>query len=333
LLPGTIQKVLRKVDISHKTIFFIAGFIGVLWALYQIREVIILLFLAIIFMSALGPVVDKLERFKIPKTLAIGISYLSILGLIFFLIYIVTVPLIEETTHLAQTLPHLVEQLLPAEGPINRSLVEDQIATLSGNAASFLLTIFNNFIAFVSIAVLTFYLLVERDRLDDLIAQFFVGREQRAKDIVRKIEDKLGSWLRGQLALSIIIGLLSYLVLFLLGVPYALPLAILAGILEVVPVIGPIISAIPAIIIAYTVAPILALMVTVAFVIIQQLENNLIVPQVMKRAVGLNPLIVILAVAIGGKLLGVAGALLAVPITVVIQIITQDILKEEKITE
>lgn len=321
----------RKVDISHKTIFFIAGFLGSLWALFQIRDVIILLFIAIIFMSALAPVVDYLEKFKLPKSLAIGVSYIIVLAIIVGLLYIVSIPLVEQTTNLTQSLPSRIQHLLPEAGPINRSVIEQQLANASKNAIDFTFTIFNNFIAFISLAVLTFYLLLERDKLDHLISQFFVGKEEQTRRIVRRIEDKLGAWLRGQLALSLIIGVLVYIVLFLFAIPYALPLAILAGILEIVPVIGPIISAIPAVLIAYLISPVLALMVGIAFFIIQQLENNFIVPQVMKKAVGLNPLIVILAVSIGGKLLGIAGALLAVPITVVIQILIQDVLKGESL--
>ncbi len=320
---------IRRVDISHKTIFFITGFLALLWALFQIRDVIVLLFVAIIFMSALAPVVEYLQKLRFPKTLAITISYLVILSIIVGLISLVTIPIIEQTSNLLQALPANIQQLLPEEGPINKSLIQDQLKDFSRNALDFTLTIFNNFIAFISVAVLTFYLLIERDRLDNLVAQFFVGREDKARQVVRKIEDKLGAWLRGQIALSLIIGVLVYLVLFIFGVPYALPLAILAGLLEVVPVIGPIISAIPAIVVAYTISPLLALFIAISFFVIQQLENNLIVPQVMKKAVGINPLIVILGVSVGGKLLGIAGALLAVPITVVAQIITEDILREE----
>lgn len=321
----------RRVDISHKTIFFIIGFLALLWALFQIKDVIIILFIAIIFMSALSPVVEYLEKFKLPKSLAIAITYVIILGILAGLVSVVTLPLLEQTSNLAQTLPERIQQALPKEGPINRSLIEDEIAAISKNALDFTLAIFNNFIAFISIAVLTFYLLLERDKLDQLVAQFFVGSEEKAKRVARRIEDKLGSWLRGQVALSLIIGILVYTVLFLFSIPYAIPLAILAGLLEVVPVIGPIISSIPAILVAYLTTPFLGLIVAIAFFVIQQLENNLIVPQVMKRAVGLNPLIVILAVAIGGKLLGIAGALLAVPIAVVVQIILEDVLREEKI--
>lgn len=318
----------RKVDISHKTIFFITGFLGLLWALYQIREVIILLFIAIIFMSALAPIVDTFVKYKIPKSLAIAFTYIVIIGALVFLISAVITPLVEQTTNLFQTLPHTIETLFPYAS-IDKSVLQSQLTNFSKNALTFTFAIFNNFLALTSVLVLTFYLLLERHRLDDLIAQFFVGQKIRVSGIVSQIEDKLGSWMRGQIVLSLIIGVMAYIVLFLFQVPYALPLAILAGLFEVVPVIGPIISSIPAIMIAYLVSPFTALMVGISFFVIQQLENHIIVPQVMKKAVGLNPLIVILAVAIGGKLLGISGALLAVPITVVVQIITQDILEEK----
>lgn len=319
----------RKIDVSHKTIFFITGFLALLWALYQIRDVIVLLFIAIIFMAALSPVVSYLVRIKIPKALAIAVTYLIVISAIAGLFSMVIAPLAEQTTNLAASLPQTLERLLPP-GAIDRSLLQQEITNFSKNLLTFTLTIFSNFIALISVAVLTFYLLLERDHLDQMITQFALGREERAKRIIQKIEDKLGAWLRGQLVLSLVITVLVYSILLILGVQYALPLAILAGLLEVVPVIGPIISAIPAVLIAYLTSPVLALMVVGAFFVIQQLENHIIVPQVMKKAVGLNPLIVILAVAIGGKLLGIMGALLAVPIVVVVQIVTEDILKGEE---
>ncbi len=321
----------HKVDISHKTIFFIAGFLALIWALFQIRDVIILLFVAIIFMSALYPILEWLEKFKVPKVLGIIIIYIFVIGVITGLISLVVTPLAEQTANLVQTLPKTIEHLLPP-GTIDPSLLRQEFSDISKNILTFTVAIFTNLITLISILVLTFYLLLEREKLDQLLAQFFIGREERIKNISRQIEDKLGSWMRGQISLSIIISVLVYIALTLLSVPFALPLAILAGLLEVVPVIGPIISSIPAILIAYITSPVLALIVAGVFFVIQQAENHFIVPQVMKKAVGLNPLIVILAVAIGGKLLGITGALLAVPITVVIQIITEDVLKEEKLT-
>ena len=113
--------------------------------------------------------------------------------------------------------------------------------------------------------------------------------------------------------------------------PFALPLAILSGLLEVVPVIGPIISSLPGILLALTISPVLALAVAAMFLVIQQAESHIIVPQVMKRAVGLNPLVVILAIAVGTRLLGIVGALLAVPIAVVLQIVVTEIIEGRKI--
>lgn len=319
----------KSIDINHKTIFFITGFLAALWALYQIREVIIYLFIAIIFMSALAPIVERLERLKIPKPLAIAITYIIIVGILAAMVTFVVTPLINQTINLITNLPQTADKLLPENGFIDRSVVQQQLNGFSGNAVEFSLVIFNNILGFISVAVLTFYLLMERDNLDRLVAQFFIGKEERIKRISRKIEEKLGDWMRGQLVLSVLIGTVAYVALFILNIPYALPLAILAGIFEVVPTIGPILSAIPAVVLAYTISPITALTVAGAYFVIQQLENHVIIPQVMKKAVGLNPLVVILAVAIGGKLLGISGALLAVPISVVIQIITEDILREE----
>ena len=172
---------------------------------------------------------------------------------------------------------------------------------------------------------------MERQSLENRIASFFIGRQERVKGLIIQIEEKLGGWFRGQFFLSLVIGTLSYIGLLILGVPYALPLAVVAGVMEVVPVIGPIISAIPSILIALTISPLLGLAVAVMYFVIQQLENHLIVPQVMKRAVGINPLFVILAIAVGSRLLGFAGALLAVPIAVVIQIIVAEIIEEKNI--
>lgn len=321
----------RRIDISHKTIFFVTAFLLGLWALYQIIDVIVLLFIAIILTAGFSPLVKYLSTWKLPKTLSIGIAYICIIAVIAGLISLVITPLIDQTTSLIQTLPQTAQTILPPF--LDPNIFQNELSNVASNALSFSLIIFNNFLAIISVLVLTFYLLLERDKLDGRIAHLFVGSEDRVKKIVQKIEEKLGAWLRGQLALSLIIGTLAYVVLLILQIPFALPLAILAGLFEIVPVIGPIISAIPAILIALTVSPLSAGFVAIGYFVIQQLENSLIVPQVMKKAVGLNPLIVILAVSIGGKLLGISGALLAVPITVVIQILIEDLFNAKSLSE
>lgn len=318
----------KGVDVSHRTVIFVTAFLLIIWILYQIRDVILLFFVAIIFMSALSPIVDLFKKLKVPTSLGIAVTYIFILGLISLLIALTVTPLIEQTSTLAVVLPHSIAQLLPSD-LIDRSILQKELTNISKDALTFTLTIFSNVVGFISVVVLTFYLLLDKDRFKRLLAQLFVHHEERAIRVIEKVEDKLGAWLRGQIFLSLIIGTMSYFLLWFLGIPYALPLAILAGLLEVIPVIGPIISAVPAVFLAYLVSPTTAVFVAFGYLAIQQLENNLIVPQVMRRAVGLNPLVVIFAIAVGGRLLGIGGALLAVPITVVIQLIAQEVLNKQ----
>lgn len=321
----------QKIDISHKTVIFIAAFIVAVWVTYLIRDLLLLLFVAVILMSALSPLVSFFTKLKLPKTLSIAITYIIIIAALAGLFAIVLPPLVEESSRLIVSLPPVLAQIFNITG-IDKSVLQSQLTTLSKNLFSITLAIFDNLLTLIFLLVLTFYLLLERDSLEDRLASFFLRREERIRKSVIQIEEKLGAWLRGQLLLSLIIGFLSYIGLTVLNIPYALPLAVVAALLEVVPVIGPIISAIPPILIALTISPILGLGVTAMYFVIQQLENHLIVPQVMKRAVGLNPLVVILAIAVGSRLLGFAGALLAVPIAVVLQIIVTEIIEEKKLS-
>lgn len=320
----------KKIDISHRTIIFVTVFILSIWLIYLIRDLLLILFVAVILMSALSPFVSLLIRLKLPKALSIAITYIIIISVVASLIALVIPSLLEETRRLFLILPPYLDHLFQVVA-IDRSVIDAQLANISRNAFSITLSIFDNILTIIFLLVITFYLILERENLENRSAALFVGREEKVRKLMIQIEEKLGSWFRGQLFLSLVIGVLTYIGLFILGIPYALPLAVVAGVLEVVPVIGPIISAIPSVLIALTISPILSLGVAAMYFVIQQLENNLIVPQVMKRAVGLNPLVVILAIAIGSRLLGFAGALLAVPIAVVLQIIVTEVIEGRKI--
>lgn len=320
----------QRIDISHRTVIFVATFILVVWATYLIRDLLIILFIAIILMSALSPLVKFFLKLKFPKVLAIGLTYVIVMAILGGILAGLLPPLIEETSKFVANFPVLLSHLLDITN-VDKSILQSELSSISKNAFSITIKAFDNIVATIFLLVVTFYLLSERENLESRIPTLFVGNEEKAKLLIVKIEEKLGSWLWGQVFLSLIIGVLSYIGLTLLHLPYALPLALFAGVMETVPVIGPIISAIPAIILAFTVSPILAAGVAVLYFVIQQLENSLIVPQVMQRAVGLNPLFVILAIAVGSRLLGIGGALLAVPFAVVVQIIIAHVIENRKI--
>lgn len=313
----------RRIDISWKTIIFITAFILLLWVTFLIRDIILLFFVAFIFMSALSPLVDKLTKLKVPRVIAVLLVFFLVLGSFIFLITVGFTPLITQTSSLAQKLTDTTEALLQTN-LVDQSVIRQQISNFSGEIVNITVDIFKDLIALVSLLVITIYLILDREKIENYGTSFFGSKQEKAQKTLRKIEDKLGAWLRGQLILSIAIGVLVYIGLVILGVEFALPLAIIAGLLEVVPVLGPIISAIPAVLIGLTVSPLFAAIIAGLYLVVQQFEGHLIVPQVMKRAVGLNPLLVILAISVGGRLLGIAGALLAVPIAVVIQLVVQE---------
>jgi len=238
-MHGIIILMIQKIDISHRTVIFIVSLILSLWMIYLIRDLLVILFVAVILMSALSPLVGFFVKLKFPKALGIAITYIVIIGLLTVLVASILQPLIEESTKLIVTLPSVAGQIFSITN-IDKSVFQSGLTNLSKNVFSITLAVFDNLITIIFLLVLTFYLLLEREKLETRIASLFVGKEERIKKSIVAIEEKLGSWLRGQLFLSVIVGLLSYIGLLILNIPYALPLALIAGVLEVVPVIGPI---------------------------------------------------------------------------------------------
>ncbi|MBL7155340.1 MAG: AI-2E family transporter, partial [Candidatus Portnoybacteria bacterium] len=177
---------------------------------------------------------------------------------------------------------------------------------------------------------ISFYLAVQEKGAKRFLVSLTPNEHQSyLADLIERIESKIGGWLRGQLLLMFIIGCLTYIGLYFLGVKYALTLALVAALLEIIPYIGPILAAIPAVILAFFQSPFLALLVILLYIVIQQLENYIIVPQVMKRAVGLNPVVIIIVMLIGAKLAGLLGIILAVPVTAAAAEFLKDLQKRE----
>ncbi|OGF98930.1 hypothetical protein A2153_05765 [Candidatus Gottesmanbacteria bacterium RBG_16_38_7b] len=311
----------KKIEISHRTILFTVFFLVFLWFIVQIAEIISWLFISFILMSAFKPSVDRLEKLHLPRLLAILIMYIGVFIVFGFAVSTIIPPLVNQSLHLVERLPAYLNFILPALN-IDLQNFTQQLSTLGQNLLRLSVGIFNNIIAFFTIFVITFYLLLERKNLDSYLG-LLLG-EKSAKNViatVNSIEVRLGAWVRGQLTLLLSIGLLTYIGLFLLQIPFALPLAILAGFLEIIPSIGPILSSLPAILVSFTVSSLHPLFTTILYFIIQQVENQLIVPVVMKTMVGLPPLITIFAILVGIRIGGIGGAILAIPIVVTIETI------------
>lgn len=332
---GTVKPMPKKIEISHRTIIFTVLSLIFLWFLFQIRQILIALFVSVVLMAALNPLVDRLERFKFPRVFAILFIYFLIFAVLGVILAGVIPPLIDQTSTLISNLPRYAQILRLPE--IDQNIIATQISqlgSLPANIVKITVSLFSNLIAVFTLMVITFYLLLERKNLDRyLLVLFGPDGEEKAEKFVDEVERKLGGWVRAQATLMVIIGVMSYLGLRLLGIDFALPLALLAGVLEIIPNIGPILSAVPAFLAGLAISPMMGLAVLALYFLIQQLENVVIVPQVMMKEAGVNPLVTIISLIIGFKLAGIVGAVLAIPVVLLIQIAASEIFASKRFQE
>ena len=322
----------QKIEISSRTIIFTVFFIISLQVIWEVRELIFGLILAFILMSALKPAVNYLESIKIPRLLSTIIVFISSIILILFIFSVVIPPLLQESLFFVKSLPLLITNIFPESMDyINLNSLTSLLPDLTQNIILVVSRLFSNVIFIVSILFFTFYFLAEEKFMQSFLYKFL--SEKKAGEIViilNKAEKRLSAWMWGEIVLMTIIGLSTYFGLMVLQMKYVLPLAVLAGILEIVPMIGPTISAKPAILVALSISPIMAVYTIVLYILIQQLENNIIVPVVMRRAVGLHPIFTLIALTIGGKLGGFLGILLSVPIALILETILIEISRVRK---
>lgn len=325
----------KDISISVRTVLITLTLLGGVWFVVQIKGVILALFIALILALGLEPFVDYLVSKKISRGFAVFITTIFTLGAVIGLFYLALAPMVEQTKILLKRLPDLVTHVSTAPwaqaylerfGKVDGNLL-DRFTSTSQGVVRATVGAFSSFLSIVTIIVFTIYLLLEFNMLKGQFIKLLPKRSAvKAEKMIREIEHKLGAWLRGQIALMVIVGLLSYIGLTLLGLDFALSLALIAGLLEIIPNFGPILSAIPAVLVGFSISNLMGLGVVGLFILVQQLENNIIVPKVMQRAVGFNPLLTIIIVIVGGKLFGLMGIVLAIPFTSMIVTIAKHVL-------
>ena len=312
-----------KIEISARTIVFTVFFILGLQLLWMVKELIFSLLIAFILMSALNPWVMALSKKRIPRGISAIVIFVALIFLLGYLFSWIIPPVVQQTTQLFQNLPYLITNLNPN---LSQYFALDywskNIPSLTNNAFVFLREVFSNLILVISILFFSLYLLIEEDAIKKFILRFVNKKDiRRFANTVDQAERKMRSWFWGEAILMLAIGILTFIGLSLIGVRYALPLAIIAGLLEIVPILGPVLSAIPAFIVASASSYFLGLATIALYFIVQQIENQIVVPLVMKKAVGLNPIVTLAALITGGTLLGFLGILLAIPITLLIEVV------------
>lgn len=330
------------IEFSPKTILWVIAAVLSLWLVVALKDVILTVVLAFILAMAISPLVDFLQKKKVPRALSVAGVILATIGLVVLVIRLVVPPFASELSNILANRTEYVLKITGYLQNLNPALRDNVTAALNNfldsfgglNMSGFLTGakgFFSGLIEVIVVFVLCFYLLLENKGVEGAVVAYVPKQHQkRVLSIYRKISSKMTSWLRGQVILGLIIFAISLVGLSILKVNYALTLAILAGLLEVLPIIGPLVAGGLAVLIALTQSPILALIVLAFYILIQQLENHILVPQVMKKSLGLNPIAVILAIIIGGKLLGFVGILIAVPIAAAIGVLLEEFVKKQE---
>lgn len=318
-----------------KTLLILVGLVF----LYIVRDVLVIVFMSLVLAAAINPTITKLQQRGVPRWVGIACIYVGIIAIVILLVILVVPLVTNELGQLIGAFPSLYSKAFTAvqgtdvSGTIQKALgsLNDALSRLTSGVFSGVASFFGGLFAVIGTLVLTFYLTIQDRGIKSLVVDLAPsGQRPYLTRLFNRIEERLGQWLRGQLTLGLIIAALIYLALFLLGVKYALVLALLAGVTELVPIIGPYLGGIPAVIVAFSQSPWLALWTIIAYIVVQQLENHLVVPRVMGRVTGLNPVIVIVAVLVGAKLDGITGIIFAVPSVIIVTSFLEDFASEHR---
>lgn len=336
----------HEVDISTGIIFRTVLIVLAILFLYLTIDILALLFIAVIIASAMNPAIDWMQKRKIPRTASVLLMYLLLLIVVGVAIFFLVPPIVIQAGDFYSKLPqylsgvqHSVNSIRDAFSAkninINYQSIQDSTNGIVSNLPKSIffgtIGIFSGFISAILVFTLAFYMSIEEDGVKKFVLLLVPEHHRKyAANLTERIQGKIGKWMVGQVLLMLIIFVLDSIGLYLIGVPYPLILGAFAGLMEIIAYIGPIISAVPGIILGFFISPTVGFLAMLVYLIAQQIESNIIVPQIMKKAVGLNPIAVILALLVGAKLGGVLGAILAIPIATAAALFIGDIMNKKE---
>lgn len=335
-----------------KTIVIVLSFM----VLYYLRDIVLVVLLAIIIASAIEPGTQWFLRRRVPRILAVLFMYFVAVMVLVVVFYFLFLPLLSQSATFLSSLPGYLGELQVWNPLQNNSLLSSNPA-IQGFSKTFSLSqiveqingivsnfsegffstasrVFGGILSFLLVVVLSFYLSVESDGVSNFLRIVTPAKNEKyILNLWKRSQHKIGLWMQGQIVLAVIIAMLVFLGLTLLQIDNALLLAVLAGMFEIIPLFGPILAAIPAVTLALVTGGLSpALLVVGLYIIIHQFENQLIYPLVVRKIVGVPPIVSILALIIGGKLAGFMGLLVSVPLATMLIEFLNDV-EKNKIAE
>lgn len=331
----------RELEISWGTLWKVVAMLAIVAFLYIAHEAMIVLLFALVVSSALDGAVSWLENKKIPRVIGSALIFVTATFVIGFILYEVIPLIYMEIARLSESYhslgsffgdtPSIIDKL--NSGFFAGNFGSQVIDTIFKGASPFLSAVgglFGGMIFLATVFITSFYLTLSRDGVERLLRAVF---PTQAEDYIIKIyirsKKRIGRWMQAQAILSLVVGLVVFVGLWLAGVEYSLLIGLLAGLFEIVPVVGPIFAGAIGVAVAFSHSLSFAILTFVFFVVVQQLENNILVPILMRRAVNIHPVIIIISLMAGFEVGGVVGVILAVPVTVVVQEIIEDKLRRK----
>jgi predicted PurR-regulated permease PerM len=312
--------------------------ITLLGGVWLTANTLALLFAAIVIAEAISPLIERMARFM-PRGLAVGAVYLLLIGIVGGILWYVIPDLARQATTLAERIPEVTEEVTEVVDEVTEevenstddagmpvfddveSTVREGAARLANEIVTFSGTLVSSITQMFLIAFMSAYWLISRSALFDFVRSLAPRDGQEAVDgTIDAFSETVGGYVRGVAISAVIVGVLSYIGLTIIGVQYALVLALVAAFGELLPVVGPILAAIPAVIVAFFESPTQAVIVAVFYLVLQQVESNVIMPNVMKNQADVPPLLTLVAITAGGTLAGILGAVIAIPLVGVLKV-------------
>lgn len=333
-----------------QTVATVAGVAILLALLWAARDALLLVYVSALIAMGLSPLVKLIEKprrhgtkRRVPRWLAILAIYAVLVAAFIFLGLLVIPPLVAQSSSLWAKLPtefnrfqtFLIGHRLMTHRVTLEEAVQKAPSGAGGNAVGTVLVAISSVIGgvfgLITILILTFYLLLEAGTMFEYLVRFVPhGRRGDVVTAARQGVAKVSAWLRAQFILAGVMGTFAAIGLGLMGVPYFYVVALIAAIGETIPIVGPVIGGLAAVAVAITVSPKLALMVGTYFLVLHQLEANVLVPKIMERSVGVSPVAVMVALLVGGSLMGLAGAILAIPTAALLSVIIEELAAEHE---
>lgn len=337
-----------KINISFGTIAKVALVVGVIMALYFLRDIVLLLLTAVVMASAIDPAASWFVKRGVPRALGVLAIYLITLGIIFGTLFFFVPPLFKDFSNIAFKIPAQLSSFVESnqswravmdlagnfstkvtvQEVINKGVMESPVPL---NMFDLTKLLFSSLVDLGLLIVVSFYLAVQKNGVENFLRIIIPAKhEEYIINLWQRTEIKIGRWMQGQVLLAVIIGPLVYLGLSLFQVEYALTLAIIAAVFELIPIFGPILAAVPAVVLAFGNSALLGIIIIAFYTIVQQFENHLLYPLVVKKIVGINPLVVIISLLVGYQLAGFWGIVLAIPLATLLMEFVNDLEKDKR---